>query len=76
MNLFAKERKSRKKEMSKLQAQLAQKDALIEELKRTHLQEKTKMLQKWRDDTKLHEQYQIYMDQKVKESQQRLLWHQ
>ena len=47
MNLFAKERKSRKKEMSHLQAQISEKDPIIEQMKRTYEEDKLQLIQKW-----------------------------
>ena len=57
MQLFAKERKSRKKEMQKLQQQLdqKQKDLEIEELK--HKSYKIKVMENLEKETEKHSEY-------------------
>ena len=73
MHLFAKERKSRKKEMSQLQAQINQKDALIEQMKKNHEEDKIRIMQKWQDEAKLREHYQqsynnqVYQHEKLQQ---------
>lgn len=47
MDLFAKERKSRKKEMAKLKEQLEQKENKFQDERSAHMKEKNELVLKW-----------------------------
>ena len=47
MELFAKERKSRKKEMAKLKDQIEEKDEIIKQERNAHIAEKNELIKKW-----------------------------
>lgn len=65
MELFAKERSSRKKEMTKLKDQLQEKDDFIEKQKSAHQIEKNDLIQKWQKDSHKHQDFYEFMNKKV-----------
>ena len=65
MELFAKERKSRKKELTKLQAQVDQKNQQIDTLNK----EKEEIMQRWQEDSEQHKQFYDFMHQKVQQAE-------
>ena len=54
MDLFAKERKSRKKELSKLKLELEEKKAKLHNERTHHLKEKNELVMRWQNDSKKH----------------------
>lgn len=54
MDLFAKERKSRKKEMAKLKEQLDEKESVFQEERSSHIKEKNELVIKWQQDSEKH----------------------
>ena len=65
MDLFAKERKSRKKEMAKLKEQLDEKENLLQEERSAHVKEKNELVMKWQNDSEKHQEFYDYMHKKV-----------
>ena len=69
MSLFAKERKSRRKEMQKLQTQVNERTQQLELERSQHAEEKQSIMTKWREHATKHEDFQAYMHQRVRDAE-------
>jgi len=69
MDLFAKERKSRKAELTKLRGQLDEKQSLLDMERATFLKEKNELVSKWKRDSKKHQEFYDFMNVKVAETE-------
>lgn len=68
MDLFAKERKTRKKEIAKLKSKLTETENTLNEERTLFRQEKSQILEKWKSDSNKHEEFYNYVNQKLAES--------
>ena len=69
MDLFAKERKARKKEIIKLRGKLADNDTQIAEDKNAHQKEKKDIMERWKHDSMKHQEFYDYINKKVEQAE-------